>query len=100
MKINVDFNNYRVEYACPVKLDIDKEINNNKEINYFSITSSIFEVIYCYKLVFNIDKLKDNIEIFICLILNLIQCLIFLYYCIVGTKLFIRESNKIMKGDN
>ena len=58
---------------------IDEEINNNEEIDYFSneVTSSNFEVIYCYKLVFNIDKFKVNIGSFICLALILIQCLIF-----------------------
>jgi hypothetical protein len=100
--LNVDFNNYRVECACPVKLDIDEEINDNEEIDYFSneVTSSNFEVIYCYKLVFNIDKFKVNIGSFICLALILFQCLIFLYYCSVGMKPFIREINKIMKGGN
>ena len=100
--LNVDFNNYRVECACPVKLDIDEEINDNEEIDYFSneVTSSNFEVIYCYKLVFNIDKFKVNIGSFICLALILFQCLIFIYYCSVGMKPFIREINKIMKAGN
>ncbi len=102
MNLNVDFNNYRIEFACPVKLCIDEEINNNEEIDYFSneVTSSNFKVIYSYKLVFNIDKLKVNIESFICLILILIQCLIFLYYCIVGRSLIFDLNNNNSEREN
>ena len=99
--LNVDFNNYRVECACPVKIDID-ELYENEEIDYFSneVVSSNFEVIYCYNLVFNKKEIKINIGSFICIGLIFIEILIFIYYCINGMKPLIKEINKIMKGGN
>ena len=108
--LQIDLYNKIVECVCPINSIINSDLNEkeneeeeeDKDENEFSITSNNYEVIFCYKKVFDSKILKINIGNFIMIFIGLIYSILIIEYFIRGRKniaLYI-VINKYSKKNN
>ena len=89
-----------IECICPIKsnITIDEEEVNFAEMITTTFKNTNFEIILCYSLVFNIEKIFSNIGFLIFSLLTIVHIPLFIHYCYVGKnsiKIFIfKEMHK------
>ena len=106
----IDLNNNEVKCNCDVKVETNFSINEEKSINNFgdNVISSInFDIIYCYKKLFNFDNYISNIGFYFGAIMLLSNiCLNFInFFYSIKHILFLLEnlitlSNPLKNNNN
>ena len=105
----VNYNNKTMVCACSIKTNIKDEIEIEEEEEFDGndindeITSSNYEVIICYNVVFTRKVFKINLGNYIFIILGIIHYLLVIYYLLNGKKNIISniiKNKKIHRNKN
>ena len=105
----VNYNNKTMVCACSIKTNIIDEIEIEEEEEFDGndindeITSSNYEVIICYNVVFTRKVFKINLGNYIFIILGIIHYLLVIYYLLNGKKNIISniiKNKKINRNKN
>ena len=100
--LEIDTITQKSKCQCEIKNDIKKlidiKIDKDKLLNNFiNIKSTInIDVIFCYKTLFSVNGIKNNIGSYIMLfiiLIHLINCIVFYYK---GKKIFFQKINNIL----
>jgi len=103
--IGYDYNNKKAKCSCKVKkfLSLDNIEFNNKELidNFLDIKKiTNIEIIKCYKIVFNINNIKNNYGIFIILFIFILYSICINIFYFKSFENLINEINKIIDAIN